>query len=86
MNIYVKIFLIIFLIGSGYGCNNEKINIKNELLKLENHLVIIPNLTIFNKNDSILKKSSYSILNYIDSSGCTECKLLLSSWKTLIKE
>jgi hypothetical protein len=39
-----------------------------------------------NATDSIYKSCKYKILNYIDSSGCTGCRLRASTWKTYIEE
>ena len=46
------------------------------------------NFTLLNKDvtENYLRKSSFTILNYVDSTGCTRCKLQLSKWKAFISD
>lgn len=54
--------------------------------------ILYPEETVFTVQDGdtldnvLLKEYSYTIVNYVDSTGCTSCKLQLPRWNTFIQE
>lgn len=70
--------------------NRSEYNIVTLLEEWEHKEVLFPKKMIFKQKskDSILYniQSEYKILNYVDSNGCTSCKLQLPGWKMLIEE
>lgn len=87
---------IVYIILSCYlivGCSffSRKKEISNIINEWEQKEIIFPTLLIsdFNKQDSIfqtLLEYKYKILHFIDSSGCTPCKLTFYEWTQLTKE
>ena len=53
--------------------------------------ILYPEETVFTVQDGdtldnvLLKEYSYTIVNYVDSTGCTSCKLQLPRWNTFRK-
>lgn len=79
---------LIYMVGFG-GCSsvsNEQ-QIVSEWMGRE---ISMPDELVFQIQDSQIDLSSYTpdfrIINFIDSSGCTSCKLKLPVWDKLIKE
>lgn len=54
--------------------------------------ILYPEETVFTVQDGdtldnvLLKEYSYTIVNYVGSTGCTSCKLQLPRWNTFIQE
>lgn len=69
---------------------NPKEKIQEELHKWKEKEIYFPNEMVFTKFGKDTVEYEYQkrhkILVYIDSKGCTPCKLKLSSWETLKKE
>lgn len=96
MNSYKNILLsvsIFFLTGLFIGCkeNKQKKEITRIVQEWQSKEVIFPANMIFTKygKDTIeyeMPLSSYKILMYVDSIGCTSCKLQLHKWKEFIQE
>lgn len=84
------LFCILVLIN---GCkeNNRKKEITKIVQEWQNKEVVFPADLVFTKHgrDTVsyeLPHSSHKILVYVDSVGCTSCKLQLHKWKELIQE
>lgn len=85
----MKISIIILLLIATTSCGN-KYKFKQIVQEWQNKEIIFPhNLTApVNEEDSILQISNqkYKIFNYIDTNGCTSCRLKLYDWKLLKDE
>lgn len=81
-------YKIFFLISCIFflKCSQEIPTIAKEW---QNKTIQFPQKIVFNLfgKDTLLNydNSKYRILNYIDTNGCTSCKLLLPQWKSFIK-
>ncbi|WP_172918245.1 TlpA family protein disulfide reductase [Capnocytophaga canis] len=88
-NLWFYYTIILFTLHS---CQmNPKEKIQEELLKWQGKEIIFPDNMIFTKftRDTVPYKYQdykHKMLIYVDSTGCTPCKLKLSSWETLKKE
>lgn len=90
----MKLFLYTILICNLiYSCsfNSSKNKIASIIKKWENKEIIFPPQLIsnFEKQDStftLMLNKQYKILHFIDSTGCTPCKLTLFEWNQLLKE
>lgn len=89
-NISIIIFIIILI----YSCDFNKIKkqrLKQEILAWNGKQICLPE-NIENKStlsDSLFEKlisTKYKVLIYIDSLGCTPCKLQLDEWNQMINE
>lgn len=74
INHYLWIILVVILCGT-LSCKNEE-TIK-EIKALMGKRICLP------KN--ISRESEFAIVNYIDTTGCTSCKLRPTQWNTFIK-
>ena len=79
----MKLFICIILLSSFlFGCNHRT-KLAFEMIKWQNREISIPqNLQAFiYGKDTIVNyhNSNYNILNYIDTSNCTECPRRLPS-------
>ena len=88
----MKRILILFSITLlVFSCNNSSKNkVKEEILQWENKEIIFPKdmaLAPF-ATDTLhqYKGRPYKVLMYIDSIGCTPCKLRLGAWRLFIEE
>ncbi len=83
------LFLILVLFFSCQETPKDKI--QEELLRWQGKEIKFPKKIVFTKfaKDTILynfDNQQYKILVYVDSAGCTSCKLRLEAWKFLVKE
>jgi hypothetical protein len=92
LKIFVYIW-IIFFVSIVLSCkeNNSRKEIAKIVQHWQNKEVVFPAGMIFTNygTDTIAYKipsSSYKILMYVDSIGCTSCKLQLHKWKEFISE
>lgn len=85
-NIFVMFLLLLFVSCVNKGSDN----IVSLLKEWEHKEIVFPKKMYFTimLEDTILYdyQSEYKILTYIDSIGCTSCKLQLPAWKMLIEE
>ena len=85
-NIFVMFLLLLFVSCVNKGSDN----IVSLLKEWEHKEIVFPKKMYFTimLEDTILYdyRSEYKILTYIDSIGCTSCKLQLPAWKMLIEE
>ncbi|MDD4033131.1 MAG: redoxin domain-containing protein [Bacteroidales bacterium] len=86
-----RIFFLFILLIFTIACQNEKRDIEKILSYMINKEIVFPN-TIQSKilgRDTltdILNQPNYKIITYIDSMGCTDCRLNLFEWRARIKE
>lgn len=88
----VKFLIFIIYIISMWSCKSNESRIYDMYNHLKGMTVVFPKDA---KNNSGITNVSfamdttevhkYTILNYIDSNGCTECGLKLNSWKVTMK-
>lgn len=86
----MKYFL--FLIGSLllFSCKETEVDRINRLVKEWNGKAIVfpgeMNFQTLGNDTNYLFKSDYSIVTYVDSIGCTSCKLQLPRWSSFITQ
>lgn len=87
----IRILSICFLISLLVSCQSRRQEIARIIEEWKNKEVILPD-PLFLKvqgRDTVLPDfqfRKYKILNYIDTSGCTECRLQLPAWEKLKQE
>lgn len=75
-----------------FSCNNSELRELKLLMKeWERKEILFPKETKFTKlgavvSDTLIITSNYKILVYVDSIGCTNCKLQLAKWKKILSE
>lgn len=90
--LFLRIILISFICLSFSSCKeNEKERIARLVSEWAGREVIFPShpvFTIQGKDTVILdyRNADFKVVTYIDSIGCTSCKLQLHRWKELIAE
>lgn len=87
----MKITYIIIITILSFSCTPQKNKkVKAIIKQWNNKEIIFPNLNAkYMGRDTIIPdffQKNYKILTYIDTTGCTPCKLQLLDWKLLIKE
>ena len=86
-----RILILFTLMLLALSCNNPPKNkVKEEILQWENKEIIFPKdmaLAPF-ATDTLhqYKAQPYRVLMYVDSIGCTPCKLHLGVWQLFIEE
>ena len=87
------VLLYILLITAFFSCDNEQKEKEKQILQLVNEWqgkqIVFPENAIFTRyltdtTDYQIPQSEYKVLIYVDSIGCTSCKLQLHKWKELI--
>lgn len=83
------LYFLLFI--SFYSCQNLKDKeFRNVIMEWSNKKIFLPDsLYMINNHEIVgtkIQKGKYTILSYIDSTGCTPCKLHLSKWKDFISE
>ncbi len=86
--IYYIIYIFLFS-SLLYSCNKKEKEIIQLVTQWRNKQIILPNKMVFTKSgtDTINYKfnhTKHKILVYVDSIGCTSCKLRLDKWKDFI--
>lgn len=89
LNLIILVLLPIF-----FSCKNEQKEKEKHIAQLVNEWqgkqIVFPENLIFTRyltdtTDYRIPQSEYKVLVYIDSIGCTSCKLQLHKWKELIE-
>ena len=89
LNLIILVLLPIF-----FSCKNEHKEKEKHISQLVNEWqgkqILFPENAIFTRyltdtTDYQIPQSDYKILVYVDSIGCTSCKLQLPKWKELIE-
>ena len=82
-----KIFLFFICLYCLISCNNDTKKIELLLQDWEGKEIMFPKDLLFYAGDrdtSISIVNKFKIISYVDSLGCTSCKLKLDGWKNLI--
>ena len=88
------VLLYILLITAFFSCDNEQKEKEKQILQLVNEWqgkqIVFPENTVFTRyltdtTNYQIPQSEYKVLIYVDSIGCTSCKLQLHKWKELIE-
>ena len=85
---------VIFIAITLCSCqDSHKKHLTHLVNKWENKEILFPTNSVFiiKGKDTVdftpfIRQSHYKILTYVDSTGCTSCKLKLYDWKWLIQE
>lgn len=82
MNKYLLFLGVVLLLSCGHS---QRDNVNTLLKKWLGREIIFPKETVFTlqATDTIavdLNKFRYKVVNYVDTTGCTTCKLQLSMW------
>lgn len=89
LNLIILVLLPIF-----FSCKNEQKEKEKHIAQLVNEWqgkqIVFPENLIFTRyltdtTDYRIPQSEYKVLIYVDSIGCTSCKLQLHKWKELIE-
>lgn len=89
-----QILFILILLPIFFSCKNEQKEKEMQIAQLVNEWqgkqIIFPENPIFTRyltdtTEFQIPKSDYKVLIYVDSTGCTSCKLQLPKWKELIE-
>lgn len=86
----MKYLYVLLAFSFLFSCKDEnKKHAESVLREWMNKEIVFPNkmyFTIQGKEnvDFRIKDTEYKIVAYVDSAGCTSCKLHLSKWKELI--
>lgn len=90
LKISFSFFCIIFVLSS--CSDNKKSNLKKLVNEWQGKEIIFPRTTVFTKfgTDTVGlpegRKTDYTILMYVDSSGCTACKMNFFDLKGFIEQ
>ena len=89
-----QILFILILLPIFFSCKNEQKEKEKQIAQLVNEWqgkeIKFPDNLIFTRyltdtTDFQITQSEYKVLVYVDSIGCTSCKLQLHKWKELIE-
>lgn len=89
LNLFILLLLPIF-----FSCKNEQKEREKQIAQLvkewQGKEIVFPDNLIFTRyvtdtTDYQIPNSEYKVLIYVDSIGCTSCKLQLHKWKELVE-
>lgn len=85
------ILILLLMLISLSHCSDKKRNLIRLVEEWENKEILFPKQSVFTiqGRDTVAyfsQNSSYKILTYVDTVGCTSCRLKLSNWDKFIKE
>jgi len=88
---YLWVLLCVIIFSHSCNENKEKKEVTRIVTEWQDKKVIFPENMVFTRygHDTIgyeIPESDYKILLYIDSVGCTSCKLQLHKWNEFISE
>lgn len=88
MREFVIVAIVIVLMSS---CHNRKTEVRDHIEELMGKEIKFPSNTEvkYKGRDTIFSdqfKKDYKVLIYIDSTGCTSCKLRLFEWESIMEE
>lgn len=84
--------MILCLFLSSCNYSNQETHLKTLFGKWLGQKIIFPNCTRFSSLskdealDLLSEKRDYLILSYVDSTGCTNCKMQLNTWKDFLNK
>lgn len=72
------------------GCADQLADKRAAIAELIGKEVVIPENIIYRVQDipidNPLENADYRIVTYIDSTGCTSCRMKLNTWREIISE
>lgn len=82
----MRCFLVALLFLLSIACNDRKRHYSNIVKQFYNKTIVFPdnlNAHIYGRDTVCpeLFQARYKILNYVDTNGCTECRLKLFAWQ-----
>lgn len=85
----IRCFIVVLCAFTLFSCSNNKYDsIRSILREWEQKEILFPSCSVFTiqGRDTVDFKlqNKYKVITYIDSVGCTSCKLHLSEWANLI--
>ena len=86
-----RLFLLLCIIFSLVGCNSKKKQLTELVEKWQGKEILLPQnaeMKLYGR-DTVCPdffEKDYKILNYVDTNGCTECRLKLYDWQLLKEE
>ncbi|MDR2810926.1 MAG: hypothetical protein LBB84_10310 [Tannerellaceae bacterium] len=85
----INLHCILFLLFISCQGDKKKEDVVRLVTEWQGKKIIFPENTVFTRyltdtTDYRIPESEYKVLVYVDSVGCTACKLQLSRWKELI--
>ncbi len=91
MNVIKILLHFLFLLLFSCQGNNKKAEITEIVKAWQGKEIVFPADQVFTKHgkdtiDYVIPASNHKIIMYVDSMGCTDCKLQLHKWKTFISE
>ena len=86
-----RLFLSCFILGAFISCNTTERKIQKIVNYWTGKEIVFSDtlaMKIFGKDTctDLLSSHQYKILNYIDTTGCSECQLKFYEWKKLQDE
>lgn len=89
--LHTKYVFICFLISSLFSCNNSNRETISSIVQYwkQREIIFPANMTFSIQGKDTVDyqlNGDYKILSYVDSMGCTSCKLQLNGWKKIISE
>lgn len=84
----MKLISLLLILCLATSCNSRKREITRLVKEWKNKEILFPDhleAKIYGQDTNCpdIWKAKYKILNYTDTSGCTECKMQLYDWKKL---
>lgn len=82
----IIIFLFLALMLSGCSGSSKKNQIAGMVCEWQGKTIVLPDgIVDFNSGDTLdISKADYTILTYVDSAGCTGCKMKLPLWREFL--
>ncbi|MDE6239318.1 MAG: DUF1573 domain-containing protein [Muribaculaceae bacterium] len=86
----ITINIVILAVALISGCRSENATHANIISEWIGREIMMPNSLVYLiKDDTInfdLNRADFKIVNFIDSTGCTTCRMKLDQWNELISE
>lgn len=86
----MKFLIVIIAVVCLFSCREvDKGMISSMVKEWNNKEIVYPTImhfTVLGVDTNFLSKSEYRIITYVDSVGCTSCKLKLEQWKKFISQ
>lgn len=90
IRLFISINIITLAATLISGCKSERDTHTNIIAEWVGREIVLPDDLVYQiQDDTIdldLSRPDYKIISYIDSSGCTSCRLKLAMWSELIDE
>lgn len=86
-----RLLYFCFIIFIVLACRDSKKDIAQQIAQWDGKTIVFPDAIVYSKfglqiDENCNRDVQFKILTYVDSIGCTSCKLQLPKWKALIAE